>query len=425
MKVLLISKAGSGGGAALAAYRLLLALRKKGVEAKMLVQDGGNKDEGIFSTTHGFLKRWINFLRFVLERLVFLPFEKSPALRFHFSLANTGEDLTRNPYFLEADIIHLHWINAGFLSLRSLQNILRSGKPVVWTFHDEWAYTGGCHLALDCRAFTSMCEMCPYLKKPGKHDLSTRIWNKKKRLFQDKAFGVITPSNWLHDRVRSSSLLGDFNIYVIPNLADTALFSPVDRMEASSRLGLDPEKRYILFGAASMTSAFKGFDYFREAVTLIHQKLGKGSRIEILLFGKSVGDVEKIFPLKTRHMGKVNSVKDMVDIYCMADVYVNPSLQESFGYTVLESMSCGTPVVGFRSGAISEIIHHKENGYLADYKSEVDLANGIIWSLNDSDPEEVSERARRSILDKFREEDSAAAHIAIYQSILEENGTHE
>ena len=419
MKVLLISKAGGGGGAALAAYRLLLALRKQNLDVEMLVQDGGSKEEGIFSTTHGAFKRWINYVRFVLERIIFLPQEKSPAVRFHFSLANTGEDLTRNPHFIDADIIHLHWIYAGFISLNTLQKILKSGKPVVWSFHDEWAYTGGCHLALDCQAFTQECGMCPYLKKPGLNDLSRRIWKKKAGIFGEDDFTVITPSRWLHDRVRSSSLLGNFNTHVIPNVVDDSLFRPVDRDEAARRLGLKPEKRYILFGAASMKSAFKGFEFFREAVQLIHKELGDDSGIEILLFGKAKGDTADFFPLKTRNAGLVDKVEDMVDLYSMADLYVNPSLQESFGYTILESMLCATPVVGFDAGAISELILHKENGYLADYKSGAGLAEGISWLLEPGNNKAASEKARSSMLERFKEEDTASEHIALYRSILQ------
>jgi len=130
------------------------ALRAASVDVNMLVQEGDEKEEGIISTTHGVVKGWINLIRFIWERLVFLRQERSKSIRFLFSLANTGESLTLNPYVREADVIHLHWINAGFLSLRSLKELLQMGKPIVWTFHDMWPFTGGCHYALDCREYT-------------------------------------------------------------------------------------------------------------------------------------------------------------------------------------------------------------------------------------------------------------------------------
>lgn len=168
MKILLIGKHPTTGGAAIASSRLMEALRAKDMEVSMLVQDGGNEQEGIHSTTHGFVKRWINLYRFILERLVFLRQERSSNIRFLFSLANTGESIIRNSYFKEADVIHLHWINAGFLSLKSLGEILNSGKPVVWTFHDMWPFTGGCHYALDCHGYIRECGECPYLKNATK-----------------------------------------------------------------------------------------------------------------------------------------------------------------------------------------------------------------------------------------------------------------
>lgn len=418
MKVLMVSKASSGGGAALAARRLMLAIRKQGVEVKMLVQEGANEEEGVFSTTHGAFKRGLNFMRFVLERMAFLPYERSPAVRFLFSLANTGEDITKNPHFLDADIIHLHWINQGFISLRTLEKILKSGKPVVWTFHDEWTYTGGCHLALDCLEFTQGCGMCPYLRRPGMSDLSVRIWKRKEKLFSKYKFRVITPSRWLQSRVHSSSLLGNFNVELIPNLLDKSIFSPANRGEACRRLGLKPETRYILFGAASMRSIFKGFDYFREAAAIIHRELGREAGVEILLFGKSDEGVEKLLPLPATNAGMVNKVEALVDLYSVADVYVNPSLQESFGYTILESMLCGTPVVGFNTAAISEIILHKENGYLAAMKSVEDLAAGIMWVLRSASPDVISEKARSTMLERFHEEEISTAHISLYKSII-------
>jgi len=418
MKVLMVSKASSGGGAALAAYRLMLALRKQDADVKMLVQEGGNEEEGVFATSHGAFKRLINFMRFVLERLAFLPHEKSPAIRFLFSLASTGEDLTKNPHFLEADIIHLHWINAGFLSLRSLRKILKSGKPVVWTFHDEWIYTGGCHLALECQGFTRQCGACPYLRRPGKKDLSSRIWKRKERLFRNFKFHVIAPSSWLLSRVQSSSLLGNYPVDLIPNLVDTNMFRPTDRDEACRSLGLDADTRYILFGAPTMTGIFKGFEYFREAAAILKRELGEGAGVEILLFGKSDEGVEKVFPLPATNAGRVNKAEDMAALYSVADVFVNPSLQESFGYTILESMLCGTPVVGFNTGAISEIIQHKINGYLAAMKSAEDLAAGILWILRSEKAETISKNARSTMLKKFQEEEASAAHISLYKRII-------
>ena len=215
-------------------------------------------------------------------------------------------------------------------------------------------------------------------------------------------------------------MLGNFNVEHIPNLLDTSIFRPADRDEACRRLGLKPESRYILFGAASMRSIFKGFDYFKEAAAILRRELGRETGAEILLFGKSDKGVEKLFPLPATHAGLVNKVETLVDLYSVADVYVNPSLQESFGYTILESMLCGTPVVGFNTAAISEIILHKENGYLAAMKSVEDLAAGIMWILRSARTDVISEKARSSMLERFQEEEISRAHISLYKRIISE-----
>ena len=155
---------------------------------------------------------------------------------------------------------------------------------------------------------------------------------------------------------------------------------------------------------------------------MVHRELGEDSGTEILLFGKSKAHSATLFPLKTKDAGRIMNAADMANLYSMADVYVNPSLQESFGYTILESMLCGTPVVAFRTGAVSELISHKENGYLADYKSAGDLAKGILWVLSSANVERVSEGTRSSVLERFPEGATATAHIELYKSILSEQG---
>jgi glycosyltransferase involved in cell wall biosynthesis len=421
MKILLIGKHPRTGGAAIATTRLLEALKDRQVEVKMLVQEGGLEEEGIFSTTKGVVKRWINLFRFIVERLVFLRQERSKSIRFLFSLANTGESIIGNKHVLEADVIHLHWVNAGFLSLKSLRKLFQLGKPVVWTFHDMWPFTGGCHYALDCREYTRECGQCPYLKKPGKGDLSHRIWRKKEKLFKNNQLRVITPSNWLQQCVRESSLLHHMEIDTIHNPVDHELFRPVDREEACRNLGLDPAIRYILFGAANMKNVLKGFNYFLEATGILADEVDNEGGVEILLFGKTREDVVKLFPLKTRNIAFVQSVQTIVELYSVAHSFVIPSLQDNLPNTIIESMLCGTPVVGFRTGGIPEMIDHKVNGYLANWKSSIDLAEGMRWILSSDDYEKISADTRDLALKRFSKDRSVEMHIDLYRKLVNED----
>ncbi len=418
MKVLLVGKSINTGGAAIASYRLLEILRESGVDVKMLVQEGGDEDASVFSTTRSALKKRINFLRFVMERLLFLRHEKNKEVRFLFSTANTGERLTRNKLIREADIIHLHWLNAGFLSLASLKELLDLGKPVVWTFHDMWAITGGCHHALSCEAYKQECGRCLYLKKPGKNDLSHRLWLKKSILFKDRNITVITPSKWLADCVRESSLFGQMEVHAIHNPVDQTQFEPADRELACRKLGLDPSKRYILFGAASVKNLYKGFSYFQEAVKLMCQDTELVEGVEILLFGKAEGDMSQLFPLPVHNIEYVRSRETMVALYNVAHLYASSSLQDNFPSTIIESMLCGTPVVGFRTGGIPEMITHLEDGYLAGHKNAIDLAEGMKWILSFNPYPELSDRVRRAAVRRFSQERSAEMHVELYKKLL-------
>ncbi|MDF1573647.1 MAG: glycosyltransferase [Bacteroidales bacterium] len=419
-KILLISKSPRTGGAAIASRRLLEALRSKNANVKMLVQEGADEKEEIFSTTGGRIKEWINLIRFIWERLVFIRKERSKSIRFLFSLANTGESLIRNRHVTEADVIHLHWINAGFLSLRSLSELLQTGKPMVWTFHDMWPFTGGCHYALDCKEYTRECGSCPYLKKPGKGDLSHRIWKKKERLFRNSEVTVITPSDWLQECVRASSLLRHWKVLTIPNPVDPHLFAPVERKQACLALGLDPSKKYILFGAATMKNVLKGFSYFQEAIRILAEDMETAGEVEILLFGKTREDVARTFPLPARNIAFVQSVRTMVELYSAAHLFAIPSLQDNLPNTILESMLCGTPVVGFRTGGIPGMIAHRQNGYLASCKSSGELAEGIKWVLSLDTYEQLSAQTRQMTLERFSMDRSVEMHLALYSDLLKQ-----
>lgn len=417
MKILLIGKHPTTGGAAIASHRLMKALKDRGVDVNMLVQEGGMEKEGVYSTTGGWVKKRINLLRFILERLVFLRHERSKSIRFLFSLANTGERIARHPLVKEADVIHLHWINAGFLSLRSLKELLHLGKPLVWTFHDMWPFTGGCHYALDCKGYTGECGLCPYLKKPGKRDLSHRIWKRKSQAFENTRVHVVTPSRWLGECVRESSLLAHWPLSVIHNPIDHDLYRPAPREEACLRLGLDPSKRYILFGAANMNNMLKGFSYFLEAVKVLAEMDNVTGDTEILLFGKTREHLVHSFPLPAKEFSFVSSTRTMIQLYSVAHLFVIPSLQDNLPNTVLESLFCGTPVVGFRTGGIPEMIVHRQNGYLAAFKSATDLAAGMAWGLMTDSYERLSERTREITLERFSRDLSLEKHIALYESL--------
>jgi len=281
-----------------------------------------------------------------------------------------------------------------------------------------WAFTGGCHYALECEAYTQACGKCPFLRLPHTRDLSRRIWNRKKKAFAGHPFQVVTSSKWLGDCARSSSLLKNYSITSIPIPIDQSVYKPVDRMDACNSLGLDPGKKYILFGAATVKNMLKGFDYFVEAINLMYKDLENEQSIEIILFGKSRGDVAKDFPFKTHTISFTGSVEKIAELYNVAHMFVIPSLQDNLPNTIIESLSCGTPVVAFASGGIPEMIDHKRTGYIAERKSSRDLADGMKWILTTEDCTRISRESRLAAEEQYSQQFSARMHMALYEEIL-------
>lgn len=419
MKVLLVNKSDSAGGAAIACIRLLHALDKSGVKAKALVQEKKSNDRNIICTTNSSRKRLLNFWRFIFERLLFLPYEKSKEIRFLFSLANTGENIKNHALIREADIIHFHWINQGYLSLKSISRILSLKKPVVWTMHDMWAFTGGCHYTGSCTAYKTRCSNCPFLKNPRKFDLSTRLWWKKYNIWGKGVITFVACSQWLADCAKSSGLLGNSRVEAIPNPIETDIFKPLDKSELKLNVKLNKGQLIILFGAVRVSNSLKGFTFFRDALNLLKQNHPEISeKIVIGIFGMVTEELLDSLPFKIINFSVVSDKKQMAEIYSLSDVYVTSSLQENLPNTIMESVSCGTPAVGFNVGGIPEMIDHKENGYLAEYMSADDLARGIYWTLFEADRKKLSENARKKAVDNYSEAVVAKRYTDLYEDIL-------
>ncbi len=419
MKILQINKTDAGGGAAVAANRLNRALRNNGVESKLMVQDLRRNEEGVYAVGSGFAYRQKAFARFAWERLSFLPYERNASVRFAFSPANTGIDISRHPLVQEADIIHLHWVNQGFLSLETLGQLLACGKPIVWTQHDMWSFTGGCHYAGTCLEFLEFCSYCPFLKKPGKKDLSAQLFAKKRRIYNAAPLSIVTCSKWLRTLSQESKLLRRKNFHNIPNPIDTNFYAPRNKQEARQRLNLPADKKLVLFGAANVNDPRKGMRYFIEALSILGENFPVvNENTELVVFGKMNDETIKLFPFKTHSFKFVSNPDTLVDLYCAADCYVLPSLQDNLPNTVMESLACGTPVVGFSIGGVPEMVTHQQSGYLAEVKNSLSLATGIYETLFISDQQKYRQNARQKAVDCYAEAVVAKQYTEVYKSLL-------
>ncbi len=419
MKVTLINTTDAGGGAPAACMRLLKALNGNGVDATMAVQKKLTTEQRVLATVGNNKAR----ADFFMERLPFMFFhEKDKSVRFAFSAANSGTDITNNPSIQEADVLHLHWTNSGYLSLSNLQQLLSLGKPVVWTLHDMWSFTGGCHYSGDCDHYLQQCGNCWMLRNSNPADLSHRVWLRKAKMLQAaKNLTVVSCSHWLGEVARSSSLLKQQRITTIPNPIDVDLYTPLDKLSLRKRYGLNTDAPIILFGAANINDRRKGISYLIDALTRLKETLGNDTKVEVVVFGKNKHFDVSSLPFKTTELGMITSDEKLAEIYNLADVFVSPSLEDNLPNMIMEALACGVPVAAFNTGGIPDLIDHQQNGYLADYKSATDLANGLHYLLFNTERDLLATAARQKVLNNFTNELVASQYIKLYQSVLNSN----
>ncbi len=419
MKVVLINTSEHRGGAAVACGRLMQALRRSGVDARMLVAVSDDNDAIEYCDTQ--LKRRHYKWAFLWERWgIFRQNGFSRANLFTVSTAEAGLDVADHPVVQEADIIHLHWVNQGFMSLRGLKRLLSLGKPVVWTMHDMWPTTGICHHARTCDRYTGSCGQCMFLNSTREHDLSHRTFVRKQKVYATAPLHFVACSAWLRRLTEKSALLKAADtVCNIPNPIDTQFFMPDDKSEARHSLGLPTDKKLILFGAVNAADKRKGIDYFIDTLRFLHNCYDSLSeKIELVVFGSAAGMPIDTLPYRCTSMGYIASPETMRTIYRAADVYVTPSLEENLPNTIMEAMACGTPCVGFETGGIPEMID-AANGYVAQYKDAADMAHGIATVLDDNNHPAKSLAAREKVINEYGEEIVASRYISLYRSLLD------
>lgn len=418
MRILIVSTSEANGGAAVAAHRLMEALNNNGEKVQMLVRDKQSDDISVISLPQQWRRRW-DFLweRFSIFRR--LHFHKKNL--FGLDVASSGTDITKLACFRKADVIHLHWVNQGMLSLKNIQKIVDSGKPVVWTLHDAWPTTAICHVTLGCKHFQSECQLCKYLPDGGsEHDLAWRVWQKKKALYDKSSIYFVCCSRWLEMEAKRSGLLRGQRITHIPNPIDTRIYCPGNQATAREALQLPQDKMLLLFVAQRVTNELKGMSYLEEACKQIvaqHPEL-KEKMALVVLGGSSDENTIDTGDLEVFSFDYTYNQQQIVKIYQAADAFVLPSLSENLPNTIMEAMACGLPCVGFKVGGIPEMIDHRKNGYVARYKSAEDLAAGICWTLCEADRDALKQAALRKVHQNYSQQVVAMDYIEVYNEAM-------
>lgn len=405
-----------GGGAARAAMRLLKGLQALDIEPRMLVQfKSGVANEIICNQVP--LRKALRRLKLFLGLLPVRRYANQAEN--NFSPAWVPDNLPPEIAGNNPDIIHLHWLCASFFSVETIGRLRRLGRPLVWTLHDSWAFTGGCHVPYDCTRYQERCGACPVLGSRYESDLSRKVWERKKMAWRDLNLTVVCPSHWLADCARSSSLFRYVRVEVIPNGLDTGTFQPRDKASARQLLGLPQDKKIILFGAVGGTSdPNKGFHLLQPALKTLGDK-GLTETLAVV-FGCSAPAVIPDLGMPVVFLGRLHDDASLTVAYSAADVFVAPSIQEAFCQTAAEAMACGTPVVAFAATGLLDVVEHQGCGYLAQAYSSDDLAHGIAWVLEDSDRHvELSCRARQKVEAEFALDLISRRYADLYRQVLE------
>lgn len=418
MKVVHINTYEGNGGAGRACLRLNDALNANGIESSVMVYFQFKESEKATAFSKSPFQKAKAVLNILSER--YLAKGLTKALKTPFSLQWFGRSIAKHPALKDADLIHLHWINHGFLTPADLAELEVLDKPIVWTFHDSNAFTGGCHVRYSCENFHKQCGTCPLLKISGKNDISHQNWLRKKKGYANLGFHIIAPSNWMAKSIKFSSLMGARETAVIPNTIETDVFKPYVKSEAKKLMQISPEKFVLMSGfMPSKDDKHKGASYLIAALNDLASRPGiVKENIELIIFGNKDNAEMPVFPFKTTFLGTINNDAHLAKCYSAADAFITASLEDNLPNTVMESLACATPVVAFKTGGIPDMVTHLVNGYLADYESSEDLATGMEWLYHEESAAEIQKQARLTILTSFSENVIAEKHILLYESLI-------
>ena len=412
-----------GGGAGRAAYRIHQGVRNLGVDSRMFVKNKQTQDPDvvaldIFVSRNPFYQAFDWVRNKCKNKIQHLRWNRYPEREQVYMSDLRGTDLHGALRKLDYEVLHLHWINQRFIPLEDLPK----DKPVVWTLHDSWPFCGICHYFFGCKEYQYQCGCCPSLHSSDSKDLSNRVWKKKAELYKNLDLHIVSPSRWLADCARQSSLLKHFPVTLIPNCLDVEAFHPLNETEISPRWRNFQEKRmtkpFVLYGAVNAaTDKIKGYANLLSALRLLEQQ-GHGNDFELIVFGATESELSMDVNIPIHYVGFVGNTQDLASLYSLASVMVVPSMTENLSCAIMESLSCGTPVVAFNIGGNGDMIEHQVNGYLAKEKDDADLAKGILWCLENNEDNRLGRAGREKVMRNYTFDAVCQQYKALYESVI-------
>lgn len=412
MKVLHFSAMDGHTGAGVAAARIHEGLLARGINSRFCVVHRTSSLRNSFTPSISLLGRVARKARHAVDGWMLRPY----AARYDYVLStgSCGFDISRIARQEQPDLVQLHWIGGNSFRLSSLESIR---APVVWRLSDQWPFCGLQHLEPERMAYANPPRSAGWLE--GRPALPERVRLRKLRTYNlIQRLVLVCPSRWLEAETRNSALLGNRRIELIPTSCDTDLFSPKDRNACRAAIGISEHGFIVLVGATSMRTKWKGMDLFVDAMSKFFGN-APDAPLEILTFGHDPFDAPVLNGrVRITHLGPVKDRRLMAILYNAADLFAAPSRMENLANTVLESLSCGTPVVAFDIGGMPDMIEHRRNGFLAaPYDTSV-FAAGIRWGFDQRGRDDIRLACRQTILSGFSREQEIEKYIGLYEKLL-------
>jgi glycosyltransferase involved in cell wall biosynthesis len=415
VRVLHISATDFEGGAGRAANRIHAGLRSIGVESAMFVRKRFTNDPTVFGPKSRRDKFAVQLRTAVNE----LPV-KLHNVNTLWSLAWVPHRIDNIVNAYRPEIVHFHWICDGFVPAWVASSL---DKPIVWTLHDCWPFTGGCHYTQGCTSYEHMCGRCPQLDSRFTYDLS-RLGALLKRFCWTKInLAPVAPSTWLAESARKSALFAGLKIRVVPNGLDTATFKPIDKQFARQILNFPNDAKLILFGATDPRDHRKGLEQLKAAIRCLWHRC-PGCNLGFVVFGTATPIIDPGPGSFSAAIGRLYDDHSLALLYSAADVTCVPSLEDNLPQTAVESIACGTPVVAFATGGLTDIVDHLVNGYLARPFESCDLAAGIGYVLSDDLRwRRLSEAGRKKAVEVFDSKRVSCRYLDLYRSLCDSKPT--